>query len=140
MTIQERLRQPVGERPICPDWMYESIRHCVRNMDFEWRDGFNEPDKYSGPAIADIVNAAPEAAALLDEAERVVEMFVGAHGKRRVSDSELLPPERQDGDIADGMRLLANLSRGNGAICKTCAREVPSFGRHDCTGLRKEKG
>jgi hypothetical protein len=65
----ERLREDVaqlGEMPICPDWMQQAIRHCVRNMDFEWAEGFNEPSKYSGAAMARIVNDTP---ALLDRIE-----------------------------------------------------------------------
>lgn len=49
-----------GSLPICPSWMYEAVRHCQRNMDFEAHDGFHEPDRHSGVEIAKVVNLLPD--------------------------------------------------------------------------------
>jgi hypothetical protein len=60
------LLSKVGVLPISPSWMYMSIRHCQRNMDFEeyQDDDLNVPDRQSGDSIAKLINAVP---ALLDE-------------------------------------------------------------------------
>jgi len=50
----------IGKQPISEDWMYSSIRHCQRNMDFDCEDGTNEPDRQSGTDIAKLINMLPE--------------------------------------------------------------------------------
>lgn len=55
----EGLVESVGQLPICPGWTYEAIRHGQRNCGFDTRAGFNEPDRYAGQPMAEIVNALP---------------------------------------------------------------------------------
>ncbi len=49
----------IGPLPLCESWMYEAIRHCQRNMDLDVSDGFHEPERQSGEAIAKLVNNLP---------------------------------------------------------------------------------
>lgn len=58
---------------ICDTWMYEAIRHVVRNCydQVDCNHGVgqcNTPDKYDGARIARLVNAIPD---LLNEIHRL---------------------------------------------------------------------
>jgi len=53
--------------PICPSWMYTAVRHCQRNVDIDVEDGFNEPDRYDGTYIAELVNMLPSIIAALHQ-------------------------------------------------------------------------
>ncbi len=57
----------IGTLPLAESWMYQAIRHCQRNMDFDLYDGDegNEPDRQSGTAIAKVLNRLPEILAAL---------------------------------------------------------------------------
>jgi hypothetical protein len=57
----QALLAKVGTLPLAESWMYQAIRHCERNMDFDLYDGDtgNEPDRQSGTAIAKILNRLP---------------------------------------------------------------------------------
>jgi hypothetical protein len=45
--------------------MYTAVRHCQRNVDIDVEDGFNEPDRYDGTCIAELVNMLPRIIAAL---------------------------------------------------------------------------
>ena len=80
----EALRSQVCAGTLSRSWMYACIRHGQRNMDFETSDDGEEPDRYAGEAIADILNALPALIAELRDARRAAVLFVvvviGGHG------------------------------------------------------------
>ena len=67
----------IGSLPISRDWMQQSIRHCVRNMDLEdecddiQADTAHMPRRLHGDIMADLLNALP---ALLSIAERAADV------------------------------------------------------------------
>ena len=91
MTEAERLAErleaiveTVGHLPLCNHWMYSAIRHCQRNMDFDFKDGFNEPNRQCGGQIADLVNMGPEiAAALRSQAEELERLRRALRGTQK---------------------------------------------------------
>jgi hypothetical protein len=63
----------LGALPLSRDWMDSAIRHCQRNMDFDFEAGVdgtdykdgNEPERYAGTPMAELLNAIPEIRAQL---------------------------------------------------------------------------
>lgn len=49
----------LGTLPLSEGWLYTAIRHCQRNMDFDYDDEGSEPNRYAGSALAKLANALP---------------------------------------------------------------------------------
>jgi hypothetical protein len=65
----------IGTLPVSHDWMYHSVRHCERNMDFEdycedlKAETHHVPDRQCGGEIALAVNRAPAMIARIEALE-----------------------------------------------------------------------
>jgi hypothetical protein len=58
--------------------MYTAVRHCQRNVDIDVEDGFNEPDRYDGTCIAELVNMLPSIIAALRQPQTDVDEDIRA--------------------------------------------------------------
>ena len=72
--VREALAK-IGTLPVSHDWMYHSVRHCERNMDFEdycedlKAETHHVPDRQCGGEIALAVNRAPAMIARIEALE-----------------------------------------------------------------------
>lgn len=80
----ERLEKEAGIAPWNEDWCYGAVRHIHRNVDSESfftfpegadGDDVNGWDRYDGPFIAKLRNAAPDLIKLARWAERAKELL-----------------------------------------------------------------
>ncbi len=106
VALLERIDE-IGPLPIDPLWTYEAIRHCQRNMHLDLEEGFNEPERYAGTLMAEIVNAFPDLA-------RKVIALEGEVAAMRAADQEAGDGWRFDMENApkEGVWIIAMTKRG----------------------------
>lgn len=139
IAVLREVLAKVGALPLDRGWMYSSIRHCERNMEFEvdFDKGFHMPERQCGGDIADIVNALP---ALLDaleapqEGERITPEWCVNMAELEIGHevgagfSTVATPQPQEGETGE------QLAR---RFHETYERLAPSFGYETRTETRQ---